>query len=98
MLELGTHWKPRSSWRSSAVRVAGGAARTGGRSADQSRPAARRCASATRYGVAARQWDRTQAGRPLVAVVVGDQHLPAPDGPVGPIPGAVEGEPDDALA
>ena len=83
-------------------RSSSGQARTGARSSSQARPAAHRCDSAIRYGpqhadVAAGQRHVLQLRQPLIALVVGEQHLAAPDRAVGAVTGSVEGEAEHLL-
>lgn len=50
MLDVGTQFNPNSNCRSSSRRSSEGQAAVHGRSASHGSPAARRCASAIRYG------------------------------------------------
>ena len=50
MLEVGTQFRPVSSWWRSTASSAGGQAATGGSEVSQATPAAARWASAIRYG------------------------------------------------
>ena len=103
MLEVGTQFRPVSSWRASTERSVGGA----GRHRRQARVPVdpglaqqrqRHPARVADAGVAAGQGRVREVPGPAEPGVVGDQELPAPDRAVVAVAGAVEGEADDRLA
>ena len=102
MLEVGTQPVPRSSWRSSTARSSGSTARAGGRSVrpvDAGRPQVRQRGRGRACGWRRplRAAARAEVPDPVEGVVAGDEDLAAPDGAVGAVARAVEGDADHPL-